>query len=78
VPIIGQGGITSASDAIEFIIAGATAIGVGTALFYEPLVCKSINDGIAEYLRAAGFSAVTQLVGTLGTTNETQDCAISG
>ena len=78
VPIIGQGGITSASDAIEFIIAGATAIGVGTALFYEPLICKSINDGIAEYLRAEGFSEVPQLVGTLRTTNETQDCAISG
>jgi dihydroorotate dehydrogenase (NAD+) catalytic subunit len=78
VPIIGQGGIASASDALEFIIAGATAVGVGTALFYQPLICKSINDGIAEYLRAEGFAEVTQLVGTLRTTNETQDCAISG
>ena len=45
IPIIGQGGITSARDALEFIIAGATAVGIGTALFYDPLVCRSINHG---------------------------------
>jgi dihydroorotate dehydrogenase (NAD+) catalytic subunit len=78
IPIIGQGGITSATDALEFIIAGATAVGVGTALFYEPLVCQSINQGIAEYLRAQGLAGVTQLVGTLRTSRETQDCAVSG
>jgi dihydroorotate dehydrogenase (NAD+) catalytic subunit len=78
IPIIGQGGITSANDALEFIIAGATAVGIGTALFYEPLACRSINQGIAEYLRAQGLSEVTQLVGTLRTTRETQDCAVSG
>ncbi len=50
VPIIGQGGITTAQDALEFIIAGAAAVGVGTALFYDPLVCTKINDGIADYL----------------------------
>src|SRR4026209_994093 len=50
VPIIGQGGITSANDALEFLIAGATTVGAGTALFYDPLVCKKINDGIAAYL----------------------------
>jgi len=47
IPIIGQGGITNASDALEFIIAGASAVGVGTALFYDPLVCRNINAGIA-------------------------------
>ena len=78
VPIIGQGGITSAHDALEFIIAGATAVGVGTALFYEPMICRSINEGIADYLRTQGLSNVTELVGTLRTTNETQDCAVSG
>jgi dihydroorotate dehydrogenase (NAD+) catalytic subunit len=78
IPIIGQGGITSASDALEFIIAGATAIGVGTALFYEPMVCQSINHGIAEYLQTHGISDLTQLIGTLRTTRETQDCAVSG
>lgn len=65
IPIIGQGGITSAEDALEFIIAGASAVGIGTALFYDPLVCKSINRGIVEYLRRHGVSEVSQLVGTL-------------
>ena len=50
IPIIGQGGIVNATDAIEFMLAGATAIGVGTALFYDPLVCPKINLGIAAYL----------------------------
>jgi dihydroorotate dehydrogenase (NAD+) catalytic subunit len=78
VPIIGQGGITSTSDALEFIIAGATAIGIGTALFYDPLVCKTINEGITEYLGNNGLTDVTQLVGTLRTGERMQDCAISG
>jgi dihydroorotate dehydrogenase (NAD+) catalytic subunit len=65
IPIIGQGGITSAEDALEFIIAGASAVGVGTALFYDPLVCKSINTGISNYLQSHQLSAVDQLVGTL-------------
>src|SRR3569833_1813493 len=51
IPIIGQGGITTATDALEFIIAGASAVGIGTALFYDPMVCKRVNEGIAEYLR---------------------------
>ena len=67
VPIIGQGGITSATDALEFIIAGAAAVGVGTALFYDPLVCKKINAGIADYLERHDISSVADLVGTLQT-----------
>ena len=65
VPIIGQGGICSAQDALEFIIAGATAVGVGTALFYEPLACRSINAGIAEYLAANRMATVGELTGSL-------------
>ena len=65
VPIIGQGGVASADDALEFIIAGASAVGVGTALFYDPLICKSINNGIRGYLERHGLSHVDQLVGTL-------------
>ncbi len=65
IPIIGQGGITSAEDALEFLIAGASAVGVGTALFYDPLVCRKINEGIAAYLRRHGLSEVAQLTGTL-------------
>ena len=78
VPIIGQGGIVSATDAIEFLIAGASAVGVGTALFYDPLVCRKINEGIAEYLNAQGLRNVTQLVGSLRTGREVEDCAVSG
>jgi dihydroorotate dehydrogenase (NAD+) catalytic subunit len=66
IPIIGQGGITSARDALEFIIAGATAVGVGTALFYEPLICPQINAGMADYLAARGLKSISQLCGTLG------------
>jgi dihydroorotate dehydrogenase (NAD+) catalytic subunit len=65
VPIIGQGGICSADDALEFIIAGATTVGVGTALFYEPHSCKRINDGIAAYLAANRMASVGELIGSL-------------
>ena len=65
VPIIGQGGITSANDALEFIIAGAATVGVGTALFYNPLVCEKINTGISQYLSDQKLSNVGSLVGTL-------------
>jgi dihydroorotate dehydrogenase (NAD+) catalytic subunit len=63
IPIIGQGGIASANDAIEFLLAGATTVGVGTALFYDPLICKKINSGIAEYLARHGYKSVTDIVG---------------
>ncbi|ABL01810.1 dihydroorotate oxidase B, catalytic subunit [Candidatus Ruthia magnifica str. Cm (Calyptogena magnifica)] len=65
VPIIGQGGITTANDAIEFIIAGAATIGIGTALFYDPLVCHKINDGISEYLNENNLNNIGDLVGIL-------------
>ena len=66
IPIIGQGGICTASDAIEFMLAGATAVGVGTALFYDPLVCGKINSGVLEYLASHDVDSVSSLVGTLG------------
>jgi dihydroorotate dehydrogenase (NAD+) catalytic subunit len=65
VPIIGQGGITTANDALEFLIAGASAVGIGTALFYDPLVCKKINAGIADYLARHELESVAQLTGSL-------------
>jgi dihydroorotate dehydrogenase (NAD+) catalytic subunit len=65
VPIIGQGGITCVDDALEFLIAGAAAIGIGTALFYDPLVCSKINAGIGDYLDEHGFGSVAELTGTL-------------
>jgi len=65
VPIIGQGGITTVDDAIEFMIAGASAVGVGTALFYDPLVCKKINAGLLDYLQRNALGSVAQLTGSL-------------
>ena len=65
VPIIGQGGIVSAKDAIEFIIAGADAVGVGTALFYDPLVCTKINSGLSQYLEDNNIKNLDSLVGSL-------------
>ncbi|MGA0083768.1 MAG: dihydroorotate dehydrogenase [Steroidobacteraceae bacterium] len=69
VPIIGQGGIVTAEDAIEFLIAGASAIGVGTSLFYDPMSCKKINAGIEQYLTQHGLSNISELVGTLQLNN---------
>jgi len=65
IPIIGQGGVTNASDVIEFLLAGATAVGVGTGLFYEPLACPVINQGLLEYLARHGIARVADLTGAL-------------
>ncbi len=65
IPIIGQGGITRSEDALEFLIAGASAIGIGTALFYDPLICPKINEGIARYLHDHNLANVAQLTGSL-------------
>lgn len=65
IPIIGQGGITTVEDALEFLIAGATALGIGTALFYEPLLCKDLISGLTDYLKNNKISNVTDLIGTL-------------
>ena len=65
VPIIGQGGICNATDAIEFLLAGATTVGIGTALFYDPLVCIDVNRGIGDYLTRHKMTSVGQLIGAL-------------
>jgi dihydroorotate dehydrogenase (NAD+) catalytic subunit len=65
IPIIGQGGVTTASDALEFIIAGATTVGIGTALFYDPLVCQKINQGLIEYMKTHRLASLAPLVGSL-------------
>ena len=65
IPIIGQGGIVSAQDALEFIIAGASAVGIGTALFYEPLLLPTINVGIRDYLARHDYTSVGDLCGSL-------------
>jgi dihydroorotate dehydrogenase (NAD+) catalytic subunit len=65
IPILGQGGISSGEDALEFIIAGASAVGIGTGLYYDPLCCKAINKTISDYLQQHNLSSVTELVGSL-------------
>ena len=63
VPIIGMGGIASAEDAIEMILAGASAVSVGTANFHNPSVTMEIVDGIQEYMKRYGFTSVNEMVG---------------
>ncbi len=65
IPIIGQGGITTPDDALEFLIAGAATIGVGTALFYDPFACEKINSGLLQYLKRHEVESVSDLVGSL-------------
>ena len=62
-PIIGMGGIASAEDAIEMILAGASAVSVGTANFHNPAVTMEIVDGIEKYMQAQGFYSVADMVG---------------
>ena len=62
-PIIGMGGIASAEDAIEMILAGASAVSVGTANFHNPAVTMEIVEGIEKYMQAQGFDSVADMVG---------------
>lgn len=63
VPIIGMGGIANAEDAIEMILAGASAVSVGTANFHNPSVTMEIVDGIQDYMKRYGFTSVNEMVG---------------
>jgi len=65
IPVIGMGGIMNAADAIEFLLAGATAIQIGTANFIDPTVAIKVLDGINEYLDRHGFQSVTEIIGAL-------------
>jgi dihydroorotate dehydrogenase (NAD+) catalytic subunit len=65
VPVIGIGGIMTTADALEFFIAGATAVQIGTANFVNPRATMDILDGIEQYLQEKGLERLTQLVGTL-------------
>lgn len=65
IPVIGMGGISSAADALEFMIAGATAVQVGTANFVDPFIWPKLLSGIEDYLRRHGISTVAEVVGTL-------------
>ena len=65
IPVIGLGGISNAADAVEFLLAGATAIQIGTANFIDPAISAKVASGIEDYLIRHGFSSVKELVGAL-------------
>jgi len=65
IPIIGMGGIQSAADAIEFLMAGATAVAVGTANFYEPQTAIQIIAGLREFMQRKGIADIRELTGSV-------------
>lgn len=65
IPVIGLGGICSATDAIEFLLAGASAIQIGTANFIDPSISEKVVDGIEDYLTRHGFNSVQDIIGAL-------------
>ena len=65
IPVIGLGGICSATDAIEFLLAGASAIQIGTANFIDPAISEKVVDGIEDYLSRHGFASVQDIIGAL-------------
>lgn len=65
IPVIGLGGIMTAADAIEFMLAGASAVQIGTAIFTDPLTPLKVIEGIEDYLKRHGFTDISQIVGKL-------------
>jgi len=65
IPILGQGGLTTPKDALEFAITGARALGLGTGLFYDPLMCKKVLAELSDYLIKHDMDSFQQLVGSL-------------
>lgn len=70
IPIVGMGGIASAGDALEFIVAGANAVQVGTANFVDPFIWTKLLDGITDYMRRHRVARIADLVGSVDTTKE--------
>jgi len=73
IPVIGMGGIASAADALEFIIAGATAVQVGTANFVDPFIWSKLTAGIEDYMQRHGVSRVADLVGSIDTSSREKE-----
>jgi dihydroorotate dehydrogenase (NAD+) catalytic subunit len=67
IPIIGMGGIQSAADAIEFLMAGATAVAVGTANFYEPQTALQVIAGLRQFMKQKGIGDVREFIGSVQT-----------
>ena len=68
IPIIGMGGIAEAADAIEFMLAGSTAVQIGTANFSDPFVWNKVLDGVDDYMRRHEIARITDLIGQIDTT----------
>jgi dihydroorotate dehydrogenase (NAD+) catalytic subunit len=66
IPIIGMGGITNATDAVEFLLAGATAVAVGTVNFTNPTAAVDVIEGMERYLQENGFCDVREIIGAVG------------
>ena len=77
IPVIGMGGIATAADALEFIIAGATAVQVGTANFVDPFIWPKLANGITEYMARHGITRVSDLVGTVDANHREVACGSS-
>jgi dihydroorotate dehydrogenase (NAD+) catalytic subunit len=73
IPIIGMGGIASASDALEFLIAGAAAVQIGTANFVDPLIWSKVSDGMRAYMQRHQISRIGDLTGTLDTSSREKE-----
>ena len=65
IPVVGLGGITCATDAIEFLLAGASAVQIGTANFIDPAITVKVIDGINSYLEENGFNSVHEIIGLI-------------
>ena len=63
IPVVGWGGISSATDAVEFLLAGASAVEIGTANFVDPAISAKVAQGIDQYLERHGFSSVKEIIG---------------
>jgi dihydroorotate dehydrogenase (NAD+) catalytic subunit len=73
IPIIGMGGIATATDVLEFIIAGASAVQVGTANFSDPLIWPKLLDGLKKYLEEQKVTRISDLTGTIDTSAREQE-----
>ena len=73
IPILGMGGIADTRDALEFMIAGADAVQVGTANFVDPLIWPKLLDGLADYLQRHNIARIADLVGTIDTRARDQE-----
>jgi len=65
IPVVGMGGIMNTADAIEFILAGASAIQIGTANFIDPTITGKVIDGIDDYLNRHGYSSINDIIGAM-------------